>query len=281
MNERQMIKKLFETALNPTEAQSEKMFRKILSQYQDEKKGLYFAMKNLRPVFKGAIALATAAAVICLCIFGGIFNNGGLLSTQTANAFTLTAYAAEQQSDGSVTAGSQLGFTDNGFLILDFPDDVTGKIGGSGIFSENGELLGTTLYTGFGVQFEGENIISATLLVDKGHFGAIKTDNYTYWHTERLDEVIIDDIGGINLFLWEMDFMEDIWATQGNTARSRLEIIEGLQFGNVTITAVVTFADGEVQQKSIIFDPQSVWDKVLSQPQGQPGIERNPDGTIG
>ncbi|MCL1873174.1 MAG: hypothetical protein FWF85_03555 [Clostridiales bacterium] len=49
------------------------------------------------PLFKAAISLAVAAALVCLVIFGSM-----LLTPQPDNEFSLKAYAMELQADGSI-----------------------------------------------------------------------------------------------------------------------------------------------------------------------------------
>jgi hypothetical protein len=259
-------------------------------------------------VWKFAVSFATAMVVICLYIFGlPNLNISPVPETNPSmvasnNSFALTAYAAEQQNDGIIVKGQRLNLTEDQFSILEFPDDVSGKIGESIIYSDNGEVAGITVFTGLGIQIDGKNIISAKLLADKGHFGVIRTDDETYWYTERLDEVIINDIGSVQLFLWEMDFMgTDLWedpirsqqigsaepATESEGSPQLADDIskvsppygERVRLEKVTITAVVTFEDGDVQEKSIIFDPQSILEDYLSRPP-QP-MEPDSDGTVG
>lgn len=210
--------------------------------------------KRRRPFLRPLIAMATAAAVLALVLVGNLM----LPTEQSGNSFMLVAYAAEQQEDGTIATQQRLDFNQL--------DTQSLMMGADGVFAADGTVLGAHIYKGIAFRVEGENIVSVTLSVNEGHFGAIRTDNYTYWHVERL--------GATHMASWQEIAADDafIWGTyldgvvgrewSGEPGRSGGIVTlngEPLRFPNVTITAIVTFEDGEVQEKTIPLDMAFEW----------------------
>lgn len=103
---------------------------------------------NKRPHTRSAFALVTAAAVICLILFGST-----LFTPQGDNIFVVKAYAMEIQEDGSVELRE-----------VDIADTRPEYWGGY----IDGET--NTMYVGLGLRCEGENIESVEFSTDDGFF---------------------------------------------------------------------------------------------------------------
>lgn len=138
MKGNEIINHIVRAEMPDMEKVREKCVRQAIPQEQRRK----------RPRFRSAFTLATAAAVICLMVFGSMF-----LTPQDDNIFVIKAYAMEVQEDGSV----QLREVD----IADTrPEYWGGYI--------NGET--NTMYVGLGLRCEGENIESVEFSTASGFF---------------------------------------------------------------------------------------------------------------
>ena len=236
-----------------------KAFEKITMPQHLEKELLKMTDKPKRTIWKPVIAMTATAAVLCALVFGGdlmtLFSNDGILPTQAANVFMLTAYAAEQQPDGTVDTQRPLELTqtDNEMLTVEFDDK--GITGGSGIFSESGEYVGATLHTGVGFKVAGENIASVRLSVDEGYFTDFVIpegeESYRFvqlgaTHTMNPNELDAP-------FFWSFEVKGNIVRSHENGVLSiTFENGEEIQAPTATINVVVTFEDGEVQEQSIM-----------------------------
>ena len=201
--------------------------------------------KRHRPLFRSIVALATAAAIISLMVLSGNFTS----PTGTSNnSFILTTYAAEQQQDGTMTGVSPLGTIETDVQHAYFTQ-------GLGIFADNGEPIGTTIRSDTALGIMGENISSVTISVDKGYFAMIRTDNYSYWYAERIGTTRTisgaELVDSNSMVLWEIDIKGDVRRTVDGTLTVNGDTLPPK---NITITAVVTFEDGEVQEKTIEYE---------------------------
>jgi|GEM_PF-4214579 len=236
-----------------------KAFEKITMPQHLEKEILEMNSKPKTTIWKPIIAMTAAIAVVCMFVFGGglmtLFNNDGLLPTQIANAFTLTAYATEQQSYGTLDTQRPLELTqtDDEILILNFDDE--GITGGSGIFSESGETTGAALHTGVGFKVDGENIASVRLSVDDGYFTDFVIlegeESYSFVRLGTTHTMNHDELD--KPFFWSFEVEGNITRSMENGVLSvALENGEEIQTPNATIMVVVIFEDGEVQEQSIM-----------------------------
>ena len=98
-----------------------------------------------RQIYKRAMTLATAAAVLLFAIFGTNW-----LSPSSDNFFAIRVYAMEHQADGSIALRE-----------IDFADLSSGW---------GGYFDGDAFYVSIGLRYEGDNIQSVTFSVDNGFF---------------------------------------------------------------------------------------------------------------
>jgi len=195
-----------------------------------------------RPVFKTAVSLATAAAVICLMVFGSTF-----ISPQGDNIFTIKTYAMEQLADGSIELRE---------VDLVNRNPIWSSHNGGSVFYVNANL-----------KCEGENIKSVEFFADNGFFakqylnienGKIITEdgvtasyfkgpNDAYYTLVRYGNDF-DVIG--NSFTLDKDVMND-----GFLLFVGVEVSDWRDSpSEITVRAVATFNDGKTQEQTIILD---------------------------
>jgi hypothetical protein len=192
-----------------------------------------------RPVFKTAATLATAAAMICLMVFGSMY-----LSPQSDNVFSMKAYAMEYQADGSVDLGEI---------------DLTNQQHIGGGYLDNGILYLNTI-----LKCEGENIKYVEFSTDDGFFAKQKENLYI-----EEGKTIYDYSPKFNI--GEDDTLHIVWHGSTNfekignsltldseTINDNLiflgtEYIGGqMPYSTITINAVVTFNDGKQQEETLV-----------------------------
>jgi hypothetical protein len=196
-----------------------------------------------RPFFRSTVTIATAAAVVCLCILGGsmlidttpwqtINPARDSMQGQTENSFVLTAYAMAQQPDGTVENLGQIEFAQEG-TTQDTPFDgtlIVSRGEGENFFVEVTQLIGIAF------RCEGENIQTVKFSVDNGNF--IKLNEDGEW-------VLFGTFYTINQA--EFAYSHPIyWAV--NTGLHNVEKFED------TIAVTVAFNDGEIREIPIEYD---------------------------
>jgi hypothetical protein len=205
--------------------------------------------------FRRAAAFVTAAAVVCLCVLGlpNLSNDNftSFTSPQASNnSFTLTAYAAEQQPDGTVNASRQLTFNQTGIL-----DDSSFELLGiqnEVIERENGEVeiipQKMFSYTTFAFKIDGENIQSVTFSVDEGHFNSWDSSYNNWGNLGTAFTMNNMEFSSDTLILWgfDRDVSGQLWEDISN--------IPSASAVGFTTNVTVTFEDGEVQEKQIVYD---------------------------
>ena len=215
--------------------------------------------KRKRPVLKTLGLLATAAAVICLCMLGSnvLFDNA---TTQIANVFALTAYAAEQQPDGTIVIQEQLELNQSevqqAFIL-----------GGSTVLAENGDVVGTYIYADIALTFEGTGIESVTMSADNGRFSIWKAygEDKEYQIMPLNSTYTMKGDGLSDVIYWGFDLagsnVRRNISGEFNTITPQDGLItvddEPIAPQRVTINVVVTFENGEVQEQSIVYEVQN------------------------
>jgi len=229
--------------MTPSDAQKARMFDNILTAKP--------ARQNRRPVFK--LAASFAAAVVCLAVFGNVFN-----TPKINNAFSVKAYAMDVQEDGTAIMrevdlydqtqpwsahydsgdiylnvnlkceGENIAsvdfYTDDGFFAkqyIEFNENgnvVFGEAGGSGWIDENG----VNHVMRVGTDYEK---VGSVLTLSKNDF---TDDVLLFWGTEFAAGVPLEDF-----------FSQ----TQLDGLFSQLSKID------VKIRAVATFNDGSTQEE--------------------------------
>jgi len=212
-----------------------KAFEKVAMPNYLEKEILEMTSKPKRTLLKPVLVMVATAAAVCMFVFGGGFpflNNDGITPTQTTNTFTLAAYAAEQQSDGTITAGRQLDISQS---------DSPGEISVYGVSYNDGDgIRDISVHATFTFRCEGENIKSVTFSASEGYFTRIGDD----YEWERLGSTYTVNQAD-ELILWGFDV--DVAEYEGNNNTLPMPTV-------VTVKASVTFEDGEVQEKSVEYD---------------------------
>jgi len=194
------------------------------------------------PAFKTAASLATAAAVICLMVFGSMF-----LSPQGDNIFAIKAYAMEQQADGSI----ELRELD---LINENP-----------YWSSHND--GSVFYVNANLKCEGENIKSVDFFTDCGFFAKqyLKIENGKIITEDGVTASYCKAPGDVDYTLvrYGNDF-EVIGSsfTLGNDAMNDdFLLFIGVEVSDwrdnpsqITVRAVATFNNGKTQEQMIVLD---------------------------
>ena len=208
--------------------------------------------RRKRSFFKTAASFAAAAAVLCLMVLGGT-----LLMPQDRNAFELTAYALEQQDDGSIEQRQ-----------VDLVNETN-----SWSYRDDGE----NVYINVWLKCDGENIERVDFYVDEGFFatqyirrekGNIVTecvpmsgvtvmelgDNYTDGSLDITITQYGNDfvIVGNHFTLNADDMTEDLlvfWGRESRRVGNDLNLPSEL-----TISAVATFSDGKTQEEVLLLD---------------------------
>ena len=121
-------------AIQPSDEAKNRVFGKVLQRREKS-----------RRTHKKAVAFAATAAAFCLMVFGG-----RLLPAQSGNAFTLKAYAIEQQADGTTTLREVDLLDDTQFWSYHFD--------------------GEEFYLNVNLKCEGANIKSVDFFADEGFF---------------------------------------------------------------------------------------------------------------
>ena len=282
-------------SIQPDEGAKNRALGKIRQRYDQQHKKARF--------YRPAIALAATAAVFTLFVLGGglpIFDHNGSLPAPGANAFSLTAYAAEPQPDGTIRTGRQIEISQSSFSDGSDGNGIIDNITGiTAIFSEE-DGFEVSMFTSIALKVEGENIQTVTLSVDEGYFSVTRTDNDPMMTIERVGETVTLERGELgNMLFWGMDLRADLRdgtqaplhsemgsglvyaysigasdagpvaysiSASGDGPTDYIEItadtegesfsyrFDGTAINNVTIKAVVTFEDGEVQEQTIVYD---------------------------
>jgi len=192
--------------------------------------------KHKRPIFKSAVAIAAAAAMICLLVFGG-----SLLQPQdSGNMFAVKAYAVEQQADGSIELRTV---------------DIVDRLETWGGIMYNGKT-----YIGVGLKCEGENIKSVEFSTDSGFFA--KQDIEKIKQKRELgDEITYLFMGSErNMILMGMEFEElgKRFSMDKDTDRNSELIFWGVDGEEmpsaIVFDAIVTFEDGTTQTETVTIE---------------------------
>ena len=266
-------------SIQPDEGAKNRALGKIKQRYDQQHKKARF--------YRPAIALAATAAVFTLFVLGGglpIFDHNGSLPAPGANAFSLTAYAAEPQPDGTIKTGRQIEIGQSGFSDGSDGNGIVDNITGiTAIFSEE-DGFEVSMFTSIALKVEGENIQSVTLSVDEGYFSVTRTDNDPMMTIKRVGETVTLERGELgNMLFWGIDLrtgpqaplnsdmgsgsvyaysisasgddsVDFIEVTADTESESFTYQLDGMPIDGVTIKAVVTFEDGEVQEQTIVYD---------------------------
>ncbi|MDR1132142.1 MAG: hypothetical protein LBL15_06980 [Oscillospiraceae bacterium] len=211
-------------AIQPDKALEARVLNKILQK-----------RRRKRPVLKTAVSLATAA-VICLAMFGA-----PLLTPRADNAFSIKAYAMEQQTDGSVALRE--------VDLINLP-----HVWSAYIDDEN-------IYLNVRLKCEGENIKSVDFFTDDAFFakqyikmknGKIVTGNVSMLYVGESQTLAMYgtdfEIVGNTLTLDQDTMTDDLLLFLGT------ENIEGLVPSAMTVHAAVTFDDGETREETLVLD---------------------------
>jgi hypothetical protein len=245
-----------------------------------EKEILEMTNKPKKILWKSAIAMATAAAVVCFMVFGGNFSTP---TGTSSNSFVMTALAAEVQEDGSVVLGSEFELTGNVLSSATIGGVTPGEgmeLGANGILGADDEVLGVTFYTGFGIKLDGDNIAKATITTDQGYFSVLdKTD----WSTNRFNRRVEFESNDLSsMLIWEFDYYGEGAASQQSV--DRITWATNILPEVVNFTIMVIFEDGEIQEKDLTFHPHSFWEAVRERHDAVDRTsppEPNPDETFG
>ena len=201
-----------------------------------------------RPVFKAAVSFATAAAVICLMVFGSIF-----LTPQDGNMFVIKAYAMEVQEDGSVQLRE-----------VDIADTRPEYWGGYIDRKTN------TMYVSLGLRCEGENIESVEFSTASGFFAEQYIGNLSDLEARVSGDASVGAIrvGPDNqMIMFSMDF-DDVGSTiilDNETVDDYLLFWGGNYVDSaesesppfpkeINVHAKVTFSNGKTAEKDITID---------------------------
>lgn len=238
MKGNEIINHIVRAEMPDMEQVREKCVRQAISQEQHRK----------RPRPRSAFMLATAAAVICLMVFGSMF-----LTPRDGNMFVIKAYAMEVQEDGSV----QLREVDIA--------DTRPEYWGGYIDRET-----NTLYVSLGLRCEGENIESVEFSTASGFFtkqyignlsdiearvsgdasaGAIRVgpDNQMVMFSTDFDDV------GSTIIL-DNETVDDHLLFWGGNYVDGAESESPLFPKEINIHAKVTFSNGKTAEKDVTID---------------------------
>ena len=201
---------------------------------------------TIRPVYRRLAVTLAAAAVLVFCfLFGNM-----LMTPQSGNLFSITAYAVEQQADGS----DELRKVD---LIEQTP--VWGGY-------EDGEYF----YLNVGLKCEGENLKSVAFSTNDGFFVKqyykmmkLAVSPYTFIGPDGsivdvdvygdMTIALFTDLEKVNVgskLMLDPDTMtEDFFLLLG------MENTEARQgSGQITIHGIATFHDGKQQEETLVID---------------------------
>ncbi len=202
-----------------------------------------------KPVFKMAITGVAIAAVVCFGVMSGILPNYNNLVNpqQTAksnNFFTLTAYAMEGDTP------KQIEFSQSAMDEETPPKlEITASMDGSNQI---------TLYKNLGFKCQGENIKTVDFSVDEGYFNKQVPDEEG-WFLEKAGQTYTlskTELQKDNMVYWGMDVPGNMESKviDGEGTITFTETINFVQ--TIHIKAVVTFDNGDVQEKSLVYDTQ-------------------------
>lgn len=234
MKGKEIINHIVRAEMPDMEQVREKCIRQAISQERHKK----------RPHTRSAFALVTAAAVICLILFGST-----LFTPQGDNIFVVKAYAMEIQEDGSVELRE-----------VDIADTRPEYWGGY----IDGET--NTMYVGLGLRCEGENIESVEFSTDDGFFSEQYIGNLADISTSGVPALYVgpdnqmvmfgedfDDVGGT--ITLEAETVDDYLLFWGTNYVDNPEFPYYPPFPEkIYVHAKVTFNNGKTAEKDVAID---------------------------
>ena len=195
-----------------------------------------------RPVFKVAISLTAAAAMICLMVFGI-----QLTPTQDENMFAIKAYAMEQQPDGSIEL-RELDLVNENPYWSSYND-------------------GSVFYVNANLKCEGENIKSVEFFADKGFFAKqyLTIDNGKIITEAGVPASYFMAPGDTDYTLIRygnnFELIGNSFTLDKDTITDDFLLFVGLEVSDwlerpmqITVRAVATFNDGKTQEQTLILD---------------------------
>ena len=206
---------------------------RILAEIMDKEKQITERPKPRRTILRKAMALATAAAIICLAVFGTNW-----LSPSSDNFFAIRVYAMEQQADGSIALRE-----------IDFADLSSGW---------GGYFDGDAFYISIGLRYEGDNIQSVTFSVDNGFFAT--QDIRSFVHEEGSPLIFVGPERRLVMHGTEFDILGNT-LTFGNAMDDDLLLFWGshgididFNLSEIEIRVEVTFDNDEVDEQIITIE---------------------------
>jgi hypothetical protein len=217
--------------------------------------------------------VAVVGVVVCWGVWGSNllkFDNDTTIQLEQAaianssNWFNLAVFAAEQQPDGTVTVGKKLEFGQN---------TNAGARGTMQILTREARRM--TLMRSFAFSYEGENIAQVTLSVDQGYFGFFvgareEGGSYIFEQLGKNYTVATPKLDENKMFFWGIDYPEGdvvLKLPAGHEEMSVEELValatdprmifNGDEPRLVTIKAVATFINGQVQEQAVSYDLNS------------------------
>ena len=203
-------------------------------------------------IFKPAVALVAAAAVICLMVFGGKLIPAQDINMQDINMFAIKAYAMEQQPDGTI----ELREVD---LVNEKP-----------YWSSYND--GKVFYVNANLKCEGENIKSVEFFTDNGFFAKqyLKIENgkiiteagvpASYYKASGDTDYTLARYGN------SFDIIGNSFTLERNAINDDFLLFVGVEVSDwrespsqITVRAVATFNDGKTQEQTIILDLTTGW----------------------
>lgn len=190
--------------------------------------------KKKRPVLRSLAALATAAAIFAVAVWGNMLLN-------PKNTFTVNAYAMEANAEGKVELHS--------FDLVNQPE----------IWS--GYATDSTLFINVGLNCEGENVESVAFSVDNGTFAKLNIDETKFAPSQSSSLLYINKDEKIPLSY--LDFVPEgnEIVIHENELSDHLLVFWGKEIENIKnlpdkidIMATVTFVDGKTKQQTITID---------------------------
>jgi hypothetical protein len=217
--------------IQPSGEVKNRVFSKVMSKQHKQ-----------RPRFKAAVSLATAAAVICLMVFGSM-----LLFPQNENIFTLKAYAMEQQADGSIVL-REVDLHSETYHWISYND-------------------GSLFYVNANLKCEGENIQSVVFYADDGFFAKqyliiedgkiVQEDGVSASYVKGPS----DDDYTLLRYGTDFDIIGNSFTLESDVMTDNFLLFVGMEISDwrenpsqITIRAVATFNDGKTQEETITFD---------------------------
>ena len=197
-----------------------------------------------RRIFKAAVSLAVAAAVICMAVFGGLF-----LTPQAENAFSLRAYAMERQADGAVEMRE-----------VDLLEEMQ---------RWSSYYDGKELYLNISLKCEGENIECVDFYTDDGFFAKqyLKMENGIVILEEGVPAGGWTDAEGRTTILHygnEFEIIGSRFTLNRDDMTDDLLLFLGMELETtdwddwfshipqqVIIRAIATFSDGKTQEERL------------------------------